>query len=85
MAAFEQIIYAQHADQPYSCRSLIGKYASLAPFAPEPSGFLRQKHFNFRTRSVRELGTFGSQYAKQAPPRLRQPVAKTRIPTAADS
>jgi hypothetical protein len=36
MAAFEQIVYAQHADQPSSGRSLIGKYASLAPFAPEP-------------------------------------------------
>jgi predicted DNA-binding transcriptional regulator YafY len=36
MTAFKKIIYAQHADQPSSCRSLIGKYASLAPFAPEP-------------------------------------------------
>jgi hypothetical protein len=36
MAAFEKIIYALHGGQPSSCRSLTGKYAPLAPFAPEP-------------------------------------------------
>ena len=34
MAAFEKNINAQHADQPSFRRSIIGKYASLAPFAP---------------------------------------------------
>jgi hypothetical protein len=45
----------------------------------------RRTHFNFQTRSVRELGTFRSQYANQEPTRLRQPIAKTRILTFADS
>jgi hypothetical protein len=49
------------------------------------SGGPRHTHFNFQTRSVRELGTFRSQYANQEPTRLRQPIAKTRILTFADS
>lgn len=49
------------------------------------SGAPRDTHFNFQTRSVRELGTFRSQYANQEPTRLRQPIAKTRILTFADS
>jgi len=48
MAAFEQIIYAQHADQPSSCRSLIGKYAALAP-VPEISA---RKRFIPANRSL---------------------------------
>ena len=44
MAAFEQIINAQHADQPSWCRSLIGKYPSLAPFAPEPVAPVTKRH-----------------------------------------
>jgi hypothetical protein len=49
------------------------------------SGGPRHTHFNFQTQSVRELGTFRSQYANQEPTRLRQPIAKTRILTFADS
>jgi len=68
----------------------IHKHRTAAP-AKSPSlrafwsGFLRHKRFNFLTRPIRELGIFGSQYANQELPRLRQPIAKTRIPTSADS